>query len=196
MKGKRRLRVKCTHRRLCVSVIPVQTVVQASHSYQSKRWSSRLTHIGFDWIGLAHLYKASGMPHPPIIRSTTCLVTKSSFIRKYQLQNWDGVQMHVSIVMPRTSKAFSFSSFPFLSDTLIHNDPYFVTLQLLRFWNYMIYMLSIRNSHPKVTEILVARKTDTACWIFTQISYHWTCCIISSAVPIAPSDINQLIFLF
>ena len=80
--------------------------------------------------------------------------------------------MHVSIVIPRTSKAFCFSSFPFLSDTLIHKDPYFVTLQLLRFWND-IYILSFRNWHPKVTENLVARKNDTGCWIFTQIWYIW-----------------------
>ena len=43
-------------RKLYVSVISVQTVVQASHSYPPKRLISRLTHTGLDWIGLAHSY--------------------------------------------------------------------------------------------------------------------------------------------
>ena len=42
--------------KLYVSVISVQTVVQASHSYPPKRLISRLTHTGLDWIGLAHSY--------------------------------------------------------------------------------------------------------------------------------------------
>ena len=39
-----------------VSLISVQTLFQASHSYQSQRWTTCLTHIGLYWIVLAHSY--------------------------------------------------------------------------------------------------------------------------------------------
>ena len=40
------------NRKLSISVISLQTLAQTSQSYQSQRWTLRLTHIGLYWIGL------------------------------------------------------------------------------------------------------------------------------------------------
>ena len=41
-----------------VSVISVQTLIQASHSYQSQQLTMRRIHIGLNWIVLAQSYLA------------------------------------------------------------------------------------------------------------------------------------------
>ena len=54
--GSRRLSRISVNGKLGVSVISLQTLVQASQSYQSQGWTLRLTHIDLDWIGLAQSY--------------------------------------------------------------------------------------------------------------------------------------------
>ena len=54
--GSRRLSHISVNGKLGVSIISLQNLVQASHSYQSQQYTSRLTHIGLDWIGLAQSY--------------------------------------------------------------------------------------------------------------------------------------------